>query len=585
MESLAWKHLYDKELEQAESWYARAMESGNEHSIRNREKFCEVRESLRKYLKEMEDESEKRNPKDVQNLIDAIEQATDNNLYISKMASLADSPIEKYWRHLEEIQKRAKKGHPFAKRLLTSMSYFAESVQLLDRIKSTKMSAGDLAIAHEQFLQNLANSLRVTEIVVFFLPNELPRLLKICETKISSRKSDLDRDARVVYSFLLSVSQTSEFFQFTRICLQLYSDEAFFYRMHAAALALQNKFEASMKVSDQGLQKFPTDESLLSCKAGAVKLVNSSGEKQIIAAYKAFLKHASFDERGVPEAYYYLAFYSSKEEREVYYQKGVEAEKQMIPCFLPYECKAKNVLDALMAFEKTNEKGQSKPSTKSSMKKDSKSSNVLQVTDPARIQCVQRHRETLKKMSEMTFPNMHVAKLSINPQHEQKMSDQPENIKGITLRDMNPHKDMVYKKRLINLVISDDPMFGLLSAIHVVVRDDNNDCINCSFYDLDHFDKNVRENLAFGSKITVLNPYYRLATDGSVALRVDDPKTIIYRVAGKDNLICRYCWKEKPQHTCGGCKRVKYCSRDCQIEDWKTLKHKIVCGLEYFNGM
>lgn len=586
MHSLAWKYLHEKELEQAESWYARALDSCNEYAIQNKEKFYQTTESLRRYLEDMSDESEKHNPKDVENLIEALERATDNELFISQFTSSTDSPVEKYWRHLEEIQKRAKIGHPFAKRLLTSMTYFAESVQHLNKIKSTKMNAIDLALAQERCIQNLANSLRETEIVVFLSPTELQLLLKICEAKTSSRKSDLDKAARIVQCFLRSTSQNSEFFSFTRICLQQYPDEVFFYKMHSAALAIQGKFEASAKVSDQGLQKFPTDVSLLSCKAGAIKLVDSSGDEQIIAAYRTFIKHAPFDERGLPEAYYFIALYSSGDEQDVYYQKGLEAEKQMLPCFLPYDCKAKTILDALGVFKKKkSNKGQPKASAESFTKSTSKSSRNLQVTNPVRVQFVLRHREALKKMSEFRRANMYHANLSINPQHEQKMSNKPDDFKGITLRDMNPLKDMVYQKRLINLVISEDPMFGLLSAIHVVVRDDNDDCINCSFYELDHFDGGVRENLAVGSKITVLNPYYRLATDGSVALRVGDPKTIIYRVAGKDNSVCRYCWKENPQHACGGCKRVKYCSRECQTDDWKIMKHKIICGLKYFDGM
>lgn len=584
MESLAWKHLEEKEVDQAESWYARAVESGNEHSIQNKDKFCKVKENLCKYLKEMETEP---NPKDVENLIEAVERATNNELYISKIASSNDSPVARYWRDFDEIQKRAKNGHPFAKSLFTSMGYFAESVRHFKNIQSTKMSPADFAIAQEQCIRNLADSIRTTEKVVFFEPSELPRLFKICEAKVSSRKSDLDLAARIVYSFLLSISQNSEFFSFSRICLQLYPDEAFFYKMHAAALALQHNFEASVKVSDQGLQKFPTDDSLLYGKASALKLVESCGKEEVIAAYKKFIKHAPFDARALPEAYYYIAICSSKDEQEIYYQKGLEAEQKMLPCLHSSQSKVKTMLSTMLAFGRKSDKGQPRSSAESSMKSNSKSSvdaRILQVTNPARVQSVQRHRETLKKMSDMMRDNTHCAQLSINPQHEQKMPKQPDDFKGITLRDMNPHKDMVYKKRLINLLISEDPMFGLLSAIHVVVRDDNNDCINCSFYGLDHFDKNVRQNLAFGSKITVLNPYYRLATDGSVALRVDDPKTIIYRVAGKNNSICRYCWKENPQHTCGGCKRVKYCSRDCQTDDWKIMKHKMICGLKYFDG-
>ena len=36
---------------------------------------------------------------------------------------------------------------------------------------------------------------------------------------------------------------------------------------------------------------------------------------------------------------------------------------------------------------------------------------------------------------------------------------------------------------------------------------------------------------------------------------------------------CRACGKEvKPLSSCGRCKKVKYCSKECQVQDWKTHK-------------
>ncbi|XP_037040161.1 uncharacterized protein LOC119077107 [Bradysia coprophila] len=588
MESLAWTFLWEKDVEQAGSWYLKALESGNGHSIQNKDKFDKALEKVRLWLEKVSSETDA-SPEDLGKLIETIERVTNDKPTISKIEEVAGSSVGKYWNNFEEIKKRAQNGYPFAKRLLTSMSYFADSVHGFDQLSAKKVSAADIGFTQDQCISNLANCLRVTEIVVFFHPSELPRLFNLCEARISSRKSALDLDARVVHCFLLSVSQNSEFTSFARVCLQMYPDEIFFYKMQAAALALRQNFEASMKVTDEALQKFPNDECLLYCKAGAMKMIESCGKEKVIAAFKEFIKHAPFDERMIPEAYYNMSFYASDDEQDIYYQKGMEAELQMLPCLLPYQSKSKSLLDALNAFGKMSKSGVPRSATTKSTEPNLKSSAAvssnLQVTNPARVQCVQRHRETLKKMTEMmSTKNFCASLLSITPQHEQKLATSSDGFKAITLRDMNPHKDTVYTQRLINLMICEDPMFGLLSAIHVVVRDDNDDCINCSFYDLDHYSQTVRQNLAFGSTITVLNPYYRLASDGSVALRVDHPKTIIYRECGKNNPVCRYCWKGNPQHACGSCKRVKYCSRSCQTDDWKILKHKMICGLKYFGG-
>lgn len=175
------------------------------------------------------------------------------------------------------------------------------------------------------------------------------------------------------------------------------------------------------------------------------------------------------------------------------------------------------------------------------------------------------------------------AQTSITPKLVRHLSKCPDGYTKITLRDMNSHRDFVYKKHFIDLVICEDAMFGLLSTLNVLARDDNDDCINCSFHALDHYDPVVRENLAFGSKITVLNPYHRLASTGTVTLRVDEPRMLIYKEPGADNPMCRYCWKENPQHSCAVCKRVKYCGRRCQSDDWAIMKHKLICGLRYFD--
>jgi hypothetical protein len=47
--------------------------------------------------------------------------------------------------------------------------------------------------------------------------------------------------------------------------------------------------------------------------------------------------------------------------------------------------------------------------------------------------------------------------------------------------------------------------------------------------------------------------------------------------------LCRFCWREEAQSHCAKCLRVKYCSKECQVQDWKLLKHKDICSLKSFD--
>lgn len=593
MDSLAWEYLMENELDQAKKWYERAIEAGNITSLLRKHIFYAQLEETRKVIKDISGLGPKlstpENPsksEDVANLIDVIARVSKHKPNITQNVELGKSPMLKYWTHLEEIQKRAENGHPFAKTLLMSMGYFAEASDFLKKLSSKKTKFAEIEHVREQCIYNLADCFKTTEIVAFFVPSQVTELMKICKAKITHEKSRLVLSARIVYSYLLSASQSSEMLSFTKISNKLYPEEPFFYKIISGIFAVNQNFEASMQIADQGLQRFPKDECLLYCKAGAMKMIKSIPTGEKIAAYKKFIEEAPFDERMIPEAYYNIAFYSLSEksntDADKYYAKGMEQEQKLLPCFRPCESNTKSILEALLRLGGNGQQSQASNSTDKACK-SSEAATKLQLTNPARLQIVPRHRETFKKIVEL-HSQKSVLNVSVNPQykHNEQIPKHFKDIKEITFRDMNTRNDQVYENRIINLLIIEDPMIGLLSAIHVVVRDDNGDCLNCSLYKLDHSDEYVRKNLCFGSKISLLHPYYRIATDGTFALRVDDPNTIIYRKSGKDNSICRYCWKEHPLHACGRCKRAKYCSRDCQVDDWKVLNHKSICELNYF---
>lgn len=107
MESLAWKYLEEKELNQAEIWYLRALEAENHHSIQNKDTFFKVLEETRNYIKLMEAQvqpfeasgaaaesvMEDNRSFDMANLVEAIERVTTNKPSITKVLKRMVNPI------------------------------------------------------------------------------------------------------------------------------------------------------------------------------------------------------------------------------------------------------------------------------------------------------------------------------------------------------------------------------------------------------------------------------------------------------------------------------------------------------------
>ena len=149
--------------------------------------------------------------------------------------------------------------------------------------------------------------------------------------------------------------------------------------------------------------------------------------------------------------------------------------------------------------------------------------------------------------------------------HQQVTSTNFFNLKQLYLQDIDHTKDQVHKNCAISLTNVMIPIS--LNAIFLLAKDDKNDVIRVQIYGMDK--REMYNIFPIGTRITLINPYLRIAQDGPL-LRVDDPKSIIFNDSVS---ICHYCSITTNLQVCGRCNKAKYCCKECQREDYKIHKH------------
>lgn len=108
------------------------------------------------------------------------------------------------------------------------------------------------------------------------------------------------------------------------------------------------QFKIGIKPYDHVLSKEPDNSFSTYLRAAALR--NSSCFKDALKGYEHFLNICANDNRKVPEAYYSIGVCKqvlnkdkSQAERivEKYYSKGLLADKNQLPCSLPYDSQTK----------------------------------------------------------------------------------------------------------------------------------------------------------------------------------------------------------------------------------------------------
>lgn len=196
---------------------------------------------------------------------------------------------------------------------------------------------------------------------------------------------------------------------------------------------------------------------------------------------------------------------------------------------------------------------------------------LLGLTDPYRIGIIKDHRTSLRMMRDM--------KLTYD-KGEGKLLPKPMvdlfTLKPIHFADMDPKKDHIYEGYAIKLTLIEDAVTGRPS-ISQIAEDENGDAQRIFIYNFPQ-DHNTQNAIGFGCKITVVNPYFRLAKDGRPMIRVDDIALMFLHSNIANKKRCRYCGKESDSTVpCRLCKRSFYCSKVCLKKDSLDMNHNAVC--------
>ena len=114
-------------------------------------------------------------------------------------------------------------------------------------------------------------------------------------------------------------------------------------------------------------------------------------------------------------------------------------------------------------------------------------------------------------------------------------------------------------------------------STRLLAQDENGMVERVAMYNLGLSENSILETYKIGCKFSIINPYIRMAADMKPMIRIDDPRTIILSDEQKTNNPCCLCLKEDSKYSCSRCHRAKYCSKECQVDDWKIFEHKNVC--------
>lgn len=289
-----------------------------------------------------------------------------------------DTYYGKFLQNEEKIRNLATADpNSYAAVVVKSMDHFLKARALLKKFLKTKRHTGCIFGVAKGILREYSISTRASELFAVWtteMKNALEIMAKFVMKDEGDKISDLDRDARVCFGMWMTQGDKMEAIKFFDSCRKKYPNEVFFHRIYCDLFLFTNDYETGLKASEEVSKLFPNSPNILHARAGLLRVTTDTGDpdyrnwsqqkKQVEIvkeAYKNYLKITPKDHRQFAENNHVLAYLSLKystpssrmnntdmQEIMIHYQNGLNAELDILPCFLPFKSQVKDFVSEIL---------------------------------------------------------------------------------------------------------------------------------------------------------------------------------------------------------------------------------------------
>jgi TPR repeat protein len=285
-----------------------------------------------------------------------------------------------------------------------------------------------IEIHDEKALKIIKDVLRKTDEQLHKIPNDEKAL-------------DLDLRARVCW-IRLHLSDIDVALNCLNSCIKIHTECEWVYECRGGLNNFKGNNEAALRDFNRVIElNGKWKVSCLYLRAATLRIMRQLPEA--IKGYQEFIAVAEKDDYKLPEAFYSMATcISDRTEAHLLYKKGVQAEKDMLPLYLPYESQAKSLIATLLELKNGTE-----PKV---VPKQISSSTKLK--DIWRTTVLLKHRTSLRNSNDlMNSINQRqdgtLAHTTVNMKVKQEIKNLI-NLKEIFLSDMDTTRDHIYQQHI-----------------------------------------------------------------------------------------------------------------------------------------
>ena len=561
-------YLTNQDPERALLWHERSLET---NSIFSKSMDNEIRSMIDYLIKEF-DKSEipkweqkyglsSTNLNQIERRHRFMEQMTGSNIFSRLEAMENRNSKETPSIDFKVATEFAKKGSQTAKICIKALENYCKALHVMEK-------------DDDQFVRFLSQAYQIEPLGVkipVHLKSQINAIINRVLNKTKGQVCKLNEDVRICYIFLKEFNEMGLTVKFITDSLQIYPKCRAMIETRGSYFNLLDKFSQGLADFNEALKLEPENYRLIYLKAATLRLLQKNSEA--IEIYKEFLKKAPVCERKVIDGYYDIGccYFCLKQDdqAELYYFKGLEAEKDQLPFFLPYESTSKELLAVVQQAKDQIPNPEMKPKSKEIPER-----KPTQL-DPFRFRIILCHRNYINiiwKGSNLS-PSWKIHYECHVPPKKQKLPPLT-GLKPLYLREIDKSKDYLLKGILtvtnIDMICVGGP------SVRFVIQDSNNDVIWMSVYNFEETYEELINTYKIGCEMQIINPYVRIPmVEQEAGIRIDDPQTL--KLTGRciENM-CRFCFKGNVNKKCTKCEAL-YCSKQCQVDDYKLAGHRDIC--------